>query len=267
MADTLRDTIDSVLGADPLAVTPAPGVPQDPLKEWIDKSIPAPAAKQAPTAAPAAPKQNQLFADIDNVTGGPEKFAPAAPVMGPGEGVFPVPVERTPEQPEQPAERPGYFEAQMRGVSRGVDMIRSAVPTLQGVYSEWSGDPVAVARYAAEAKEIDDAAYKPVVGGFSNIKNAEDALYWMLETGGEMSPMLAAVMIGGYVGARASPAVVTPVLLHSAVRMGVMSPQAAAAWGPIVGSVLGGSLVSIPLETADTASELREVKGSYHPEV
>ncbi|MBK8123890.1 MAG: PLxRFG domain-containing protein [Dokdonella sp.] len=275
MADELKQEIDSLLGPgvpDPSIVPDkAPGVPEDPLKLWIDQAVPAP--KQA-TPAPA-PKQiaptekvpkapDNLFSEIDTVTGSPERFASPEKLTPPDSGMVPVLDEGEPKTPET---RPGYIEAPLRGMSRGVDMLRSAVPTLQGVYSEWTGDIEAAAQYAAEAKAIDDAAYKPIVGGFSNIKNAEDALYWMLETQGEMTPILAAVMIGGYVGGRAGSSMMAPALLYTAVRAGLMSPQAATAWGSTIGSVLGGALVSVPLETADTAGELREVTGSFHPEL
>lgn len=253
MADPLIDAIDGITG-----------VPVDPLTKAIDDAVaaPPPVAQPAPAFDPF-----KAIEDATKLTPGPAVKQPQDdPVLRAIDDAT-APVTALPQLPEhlQPTdtERVGLGDAFTASVQRGVNQFRSALPTIQGVYSEWTGDTEGAARYAAEAKKIEEESAKPVVGGFSNIKNAEDTLYWMVEEFGAQLPVLGATMAGAMIGGRfLGP----PAALGAAgVRMGLFSTQAAAKLSPTLGAIFGGSLVGVPLELADTASELRDATGSYHP--
>jgi hypothetical protein len=263
MADDLQKLIDEALRAGDGPVAPVP----QPMPLEIQ-----PNTTVIPKNVPAQPKAADPLEDLITSTLGPAApadggFDPAATISAALDGPAPLaaPPTGTGVKPEGWGQGPmGYLDAWGGGIVRGIDQMRAAVPTLQGVYSEYQGDTEAASRYAAEAAAIKAESPEAIVGGFSKIKSSADALKWGLEVTGEALPILGATMIAGYIGGRVAPAVVPAAAL---TRTGLMSKQAAEKLIWMGGMSVGGAAVGIPFETADTAEELREVTKSYHPEL
>jgi hypothetical protein len=210
-----------------------------------------------PAAENAPPSSGGVFGD---------KVAPYGAVdvlrrsLGVDEAGTPAPTEEggrqlTIEQPDWGAvldsmpevQLPGYLTAMKQGLQRGVGHVEAAIPTLQGVGAELTGDDQAAAGYAAKAAEIEKAQSAPVVSDVLDIQSGQDFLYWASERLGEQAPNMALMAAGGGIGG----------VLAKLVGRGLISSELAA--------TLGAAVPNIGLETAGTAQEQRTATGSYNP--
>lgn len=212
-----------------------------------------PPALEAPGAAPVeAPVEPPSTAapDADIF----ELLSKAArPLETPASPMLPHDAPLAP--PASPAEDRSLLSAFTGGVQRGwKNSIESALPTLQGIYAEATGDHVAAAQYALEAEAIQKQAV-PQMQEFKQIKDFEDVLVWGAEKFGEQVPVLAATISTGLTGG----------LVTSLVGRGLLTSAGARALLTKAGGTAAGFGTAAGMETAGIGAELREATGSYQP--
>jgi hypothetical protein len=144
-------------------------------------------------------------------------------------------------------ELPSYLQAMNNGLKRGIGEVKAAVPTLQGVAAEATGDTEAASDFDLQAKAIQAQSPQQVVSDVLDIQSADDFLYWASERLGEQAPNMAAMALGGGAGA----------LLAKLVGRGIISAE--------LGATIGAFFPNVGLETSSTAQEQRMATGSYNP--
>lgn len=148
--------------------------------------------------------------------------------------------------------RKSYSSVFADALSRGTAQIKSALPTLKGVYAEATGDSQGAQEQFLLAQQMQKEAPEQYQE-FSKIRSLEDLSYWATEKFGEQAPNLATLMATGGIGAL--------------VGRGLLSGLAGRYLASRIGAGGLAGATGVGLETADTADTLRQTTGSYHPGV
>jgi hypothetical protein len=156
---------------------------------------------------------------------------------------------------------PSYAAAAGAGVQRGIAQVQEIVPTAKGLVGELSGDREAIDAAQAEVGALHAGAPKAVVPTLSDVYDADDFTYWLVEQLGEQAPVMAGTIASGGLGGGLT-ALVGAGLVRAGAMQGIKLAPAAIK-GAVVGAFAGGT----SLETAATAQEQFELTGgeSYNP--
>jgi hypothetical protein len=151
-------------------------------------------------------------------------------------------------------EAPGYMSLFTSGLHRGYVQAKAAIPSLQSVAKDLSGDTQGAIASAQEAQQMlqqeGDSYWE-----LKNVKNIDDFLGWSIEKLGEQGVNIAAMMAtGGTTGAGVS-------LLTKQLLARSLISQATAKALVTAGTGAAAYATSTGLETAGTTQEQFDVTG------